>query len=42
MKIAWLSIAICFMTGCTSQNAYDRLRYHQEMDFQKMQGVDRG
>jgi hypothetical protein len=47
MKIHLLSsitiivIMIMPLTGCTSQNAYDSLRYHQELDCQKMQGADR-
>ena len=27
--------------GCTSQNAYDSLRYHQELECQKIQGSER-
>jgi hypothetical protein len=47
MKIHLLSsftiivITIISITGCTSQNAYDSLRYHQELDCQKIQGADR-
>lgn len=46
MKICLLNIAtiifmILLVTGCTTQNAYDSLRYHQEQDCQKMQGTDR-
>lgn len=36
-----LTIMVLFVTGCSTQNAYDSLRYHQDLDCQKMQGADR-
>jgi len=45
MKTVWQSAAIIaamyFMPGCTTQNAYDSIRYNRELDCQKMQGEDR-
>ena len=41
LNIATINFMILSVTGCTSQNAYDNLRYHQEQDCQKMQGADR-
>jgi hypothetical protein len=45
MKAVWVGtsiIAVIYFTiGCSSQNAYDSLRYQQDLDCQKMQGADR-
>jgi hypothetical protein len=32
---------ILSVASCTTQNAYDSLRYNRELDCQKMQGMDR-
>jgi hypothetical protein len=31
---------VLISTGCARQTVYDSLRYHQEMDCQKMYGAD--
>jgi hypothetical protein len=33
--------AIATIPGCGTRNLYDGLRFHQEMDCQKLQGADR-
>ena len=43
MKFIFLSLSTMLqsVTGCTTQNAYDGLRYNRELECQKMQGTDR-
>jgi hypothetical protein len=41
-NVAGLTIMLLFLSscGCASRNVYDGLRFHQEMDCQKLQGID--
>ena len=35
------TLAIIMASGCSTRNAYEGLRFHQEMDCQRLQAADR-
>ncbi len=37
-----LAMLLTAVSACTTQNAYNSLRVHHELDCQQMQGADRG
>jgi len=41
LTLALTTTVILSLAACTSQNAYNSLRYYQEQDCQKMEKVDR-